>query len=92
MARHKFKLGQLVDVISPCSGVPTAERQHESVRLLPVADGNGLYRIKSKGQSFARVAKENRALAPPAHLRDACYHWGRRHKETRGTTDGAEKA
>ena len=59
LARHKFKVGQLVDFISPRSGVPTAGRQYEIVRLLPVENGNVLYRIKSKGESFERVAKES---------------------------------
>ena len=58
LARHKFKVGQLVDSVSPRSGVPTAGRQYEIVRLLPVENGNVLYRVKSKGESFERVAKE----------------------------------
>lgn len=59
LARHKFKVGQLVDFVSPRSGVPTAGRQYEIVRLLPVENGNVLYRVKSKGESFERVAKES---------------------------------
>jgi hypothetical protein len=59
MARHKFKVGQLVDFVSPRSGVSTAGRQYEIVRLLPVENGNALYRIKCKGESFERVAKES---------------------------------
>ena len=60
MARHKFKVGQLVDVVSPrAGGSPTAGRQYEIVRLLPVENGEVLYRIKSKGEAFERVARES---------------------------------
>jgi hypothetical protein len=59
MARHKFKVGQLVDFAPPRSGVPTAGRQYEIVRLLPVESGEFLYRVKSKGETFERVAKES---------------------------------
>jgi hypothetical protein len=59
MPRHKFKVGQLVDFVSPRSGVPTAGRQYEIIRLLPVENGDVLYRVKSKGESFERVAKES---------------------------------
>ena len=59
MARHKFKVGQLVDFASPRGGAPAAGRQYEIVRLLPVENGDVLYRIKSKGEPFERVAKES---------------------------------
>jgi len=59
MARHKFKVGQLVDFVSPRSGAPAARRQYEIVRLLPIENGDVLYRIKSKGEPFERVAKES---------------------------------
>jgi len=59
MARHKFKVGQLVDFVSPRSGAPASGRQYEIVRLLPVENGDVLYRIKSKGEPFERVAKES---------------------------------
>jgi len=38
--------------------VPTAGRQYEIVRLLPIESGELLYRVKSKGEAFERVAKE----------------------------------
>jgi hypothetical protein len=59
MARHKFKVGQLVNFVSPRSGAPATGRQYEIVRLLPVENGDVLYRIKSKGEPFERVAKES---------------------------------
>lgn len=58
MTRHRFKVGQLVDFAPPRSGVPTAGRQYEIIRLLPVESGELLYRVKSKGEAFERVAKE----------------------------------
>jgi len=39
--------------------MPTAGRQYEIVRLLPVESGQFLYRVKSKGETFERVAKES---------------------------------
>jgi len=37
----------------------TAGRQYEIVRLLPAEAGEFLYRVKSKGETFERVAKES---------------------------------
>jgi len=48
-----------VDIVSPRSGAPAVARQDEIVRLLPVENGDVLYRIKSKGEAFERVAKES---------------------------------
>jgi hypothetical protein len=59
MTRHKFKVGQPVDFAPPRPGVPTAGRQYEIVRLLPIESGEFLYRVKSKGETFERVAKES---------------------------------
>jgi hypothetical protein len=59
MAHHKFKVGQLVDFVPSRSGMPTSGRQYEVLRLLPVEAGEFLYRVKSKGETFERVAKES---------------------------------
>ena len=59
MTRHKFKVGHLMDFAPPRPGVPTAGRQYEIVRLLPIESGELLYRVKSKGEAFERVAKES---------------------------------
>ena len=48
-----------MDIVSPRSGAPAVARQDEIVRLLPVENGDVLYRIKSKGEAFERVAKES---------------------------------
>jgi hypothetical protein len=59
MAHHKYKVGQLVDFSPSRSGVPTSGRQYEVVRLLPVEAGQLLYRIKSKAETFERMARES---------------------------------
>jgi hypothetical protein len=59
MARHKFKLGQLVDFSPARSGVPTGGRQYEILRLLPVEAGEFLYRVKARGETYERIAKES---------------------------------
>jgi hypothetical protein len=59
MAHHKFKVGQLVDYAPARSGMPTGGRQYEVVRLLPAEAGQLMYRVKSKGEAFERMAKEN---------------------------------
>ena len=70
MARHKFKVGQLVDFAPSRPGVATSGRQYEIVRLLPADStdsGELQYRVKSKSETFERVAKESelsRRLAP----------------------------
>jgi hypothetical protein len=59
MTQHKFKVGQLVDFAPARPGVPTAGRRYEVIRLLPSEAGELLYRVKSKEESFERVAKES---------------------------------
>jgi hypothetical protein len=63
MTLHKFKLGQLVDFNSVRSGMPASSREYKIMRLLPPEGSDLLYRIKSPGETFERVAKE-RDLAP----------------------------
>jgi hypothetical protein len=59
MAHHKFKVGQLVDFSPSRPGVPTPGRQYVIVRLLPVEGGEFLYRVKSKVETFERIARES---------------------------------
>lgn len=59
MAHHRFKVGQLVEFSTARPGMPTAGRQYEIVRLLPAEAGEFLYRVKSKGETFERVARES---------------------------------
>jgi hypothetical protein len=39
--------------------MPTSGRQYEVVRLLPLESGELQYRVKCKGDTFERVAKES---------------------------------
>jgi hypothetical protein len=59
MAEHRFKVGQLVDFSPARPGVPTPGRQYVIVRVLPAEGGEFLYRVKSKAETFERVAKES---------------------------------
>jgi hypothetical protein len=59
MARHKFKVGQTVDFAPSRLGTPAPGRPYEIVRLLPAEAGELQYRVKSKSESFERVAKES---------------------------------
>jgi hypothetical protein len=59
MAHHKFKVGQLVDFAPSRLGMPTSGRQYEVVRQLPAEAGEFQYRVKSRGETFERMAKES---------------------------------
>jgi len=58
VARHKFKVGQVVDFAEPRLAMPTVRGRYEIVCLLP-SDGSQMqYRIKAVGESLERMAKE----------------------------------
>jgi hypothetical protein len=59
MAHHRFKVGQTVDFSPARPAMPTPGQRYEIVRLLPVEGGELLYRVKSKGETFERIAKES---------------------------------
>jgi hypothetical protein len=59
MAHHRFMVGQLVDFSPARPGMPTPGRRYEIIRLLPAEGGEFLYRVKSKDETFERVAKES---------------------------------
>ena len=61
MAAHKFKVGQLVTLRSKRHGVFAG--QFEIVKLLPSADRDFQYRIKSTGDGHERVAFESELSA-----------------------------
>jgi len=60
MAAHKFKVGQLVTLHSKRHGV--FAEPFEVVRLLPPANGDFEYRIKSTRDGHERVALESELL------------------------------
>lgn len=58
MARHIFKLGQLVDYNPRKGTIQASARGYKIVQLLP-EEGEGLqYRIQSETETFQRVAVE----------------------------------
>jgi hypothetical protein len=59
MAYHKYKVGQLVNFSPSRPGMPTAAGQYEIVRQLPAESGEFQYRVKSKGETFERMARES---------------------------------
>lgn len=55
--QHRFRVGQLVNY-SAKLGVPASSSGYKIMRLLPPEEGHFLYRIKSSGETFERVARE----------------------------------
>jgi hypothetical protein len=58
MSQHKFRVGQLVDYNPGWLRRSASAGQYRILRLLPAEGGDLLYRIKSTGEAFERVAKE----------------------------------
>jgi hypothetical protein len=56
--QHKFKVGQAVDFNPGRTGMPPSSWQYKIVRLLPADGSDLLYRIKSSGETFERIARE----------------------------------
>jgi hypothetical protein len=55
---HQYRVGQTVDYDPGRMGVRASSREYKVVRLLPPEGSELLYRIKSVGEAFERVAKE----------------------------------
>ena len=60
---HKFIVGQLVDYNPGRVGMPASSWQYKIVPLLPAERSDLLYRIKSLGETFERVARERELAA-----------------------------
>ena len=58
MAAHRFKVGDLVQMVRAPS-VYAVSGPCEVVRLLPAADDEAQYRIKGDGEDYERVVKES---------------------------------
>jgi hypothetical protein len=58
MARHIFKIGQLVDYNPRKGSVPASTRGYKIVQLLPEESDGLQYRIQSETETFQRVAAE----------------------------------
>ncbi len=58
MATHKFKLGDLVELMG-ASRVHSAPGPYEIVRLLPAIEGAPQYHIRGAGEQHERMVKES---------------------------------
>ena len=61
VARHKFKVGEVVDFSQRRLALPTVRGRYEIVRLLP-SDGSQFqyqYRIKAPSESFEGMAQKS---------------------------------
>ena len=61
--RHKYKVGQAVDLSPGRWSVPASSRAYKIVRLLPIEGGHLMYRVKSEAETFERIAKESELTA-----------------------------
>jgi len=59
--RHKYKVGQAVDLSPGRWSVPA--RAYKIMRLLPIEGGHLMYRVKSEAETFERIAKESELTA-----------------------------
>lgn len=64
MTRHLYKVGQVVDYVPGRLGMPPTTQGFTIMSLLPYEGGDLLYRIKSAGERFERVAKERDLKLP----------------------------
>jgi hypothetical protein len=58
MQRHRYKVGQVVDLNPGRLGIAASSQGYKIVRLLPCEGTHLLYRVKSPNESFERVVKE----------------------------------
>ncbi|MPZ59422.1 MAG: hypothetical protein GEU91_23650 [Rhizobiales bacterium] len=56
---HKFRVGQRVQLVGPTRMLTPSQTGYEVVRQLPENEGEPSYRIKSRGETHERVAKES---------------------------------
>lgn len=65
MPRHRFKVGQAVSFSPGRMAVPPGGREYKVLRLMPIEGGDLLYRIKSVGETYERVARESELTLLP---------------------------
>jgi hypothetical protein len=69
---HKFKVGQMVDLIPSRSGGPGSVRTYKILRLLPQVGVERLYRIKTIMEPCERIVEESNLVcrcAPVGRMR-----------------------
>ena len=59
MSLHRFKVGQTVNYTPGFSGSVKADTVFKITQLMPVADDELQYRIRSASEPYERVAKES---------------------------------
>jgi hypothetical protein len=59
MAKHKFKIGQIVTYARSHIGMVPAAPVFKISSLMPTEYGERLYRIKAATEAFDRVARES---------------------------------
>jgi hypothetical protein len=59
VARHKFKVGEVVEFSQRRHALPTVRGRYEIVRLLRSDGSQFQYRIKAPSESFERIAQES---------------------------------
>ncbi len=59
MARHKFRLGQLVEFVPDKLQVSVPSGTYKITRLLPAAGRELQYQIKNTAEVFERIALES---------------------------------
>lgn len=56
---HKYRVGQRVQLIGASRTLAPSQTGYEIIRQLPESEGELSYRIKSRGETHERVAKES---------------------------------
>ena len=64
MAGHKYTIGQTVQYTAGAFGRSKTSGSFQVVKLLPSEGDEFLYRIKSEGEPYERVAKESQLDRP----------------------------
>jgi|LNFM01.1.fsa_nt_gb hypothetical protein len=59
MARHKFRIGQLVEFLPDKLQVSIPSGTYKITRLLPAAGSDLQYQIKNAAEVFERIARES---------------------------------
>lgn len=59
MPRHRFRIGQMIELDPIPTSVPVAGRRYKILELLPEALGEVRYRVKSVLEMVDRVVKES---------------------------------
>lgn len=65
MPYTKFRVGQMVDFSPAKADNPASVRVYKILRLLPQANAECRYQIKTISEAFAQIAKESELVRNP---------------------------